>query len=142
MTSARTIQSSKPHGVLHTLAAAMLAGLVSACAVSPETQAKIDEYNASIPSCDTTLECETMWTAARIWAMDNADFPIYTESETRIRATSTLTTTSGIGVVVNREGSPANYRFLVDVECFTAYGCPNVWDAKLDFNRTLNSLAN
>jgi hypothetical protein len=114
-------------------------GLLTACAVSPETQALMDEYDRTIPSCSTSLECQTKWAAARSWAIANADFPIYTESDTRIRATSTLTTTSGIGVVVHREGSGNNYRFLVDVECFNAYGCPNIWQAKVDFNRTLNA---
>lgn len=116
--------------------------MVTACAVSPETQAKIDEYNRTIPACSSNLDCQTKWAAARAWALEHSDFPIYNESETRIRATSTLTTTSGVGVVVNREGSANNYRFLVEVECFTVYGCPDVWDSKLDFNRTLNALGN
>jgi hypothetical protein len=117
-----------------------IGSLLTACAVSPETQALMDEYERSIPACSSSLECQTKWAAARSWAIENADFPIYTESETRIRATSTLTTTSGIGVVVYREGSGNNYRFLVDVECFNAYGCPNIWQAKVDFNRTLNAI--
>lgn len=126
--------------LIQLLIATGLTALITGCAVSPETRAMIDEYNRTIPSCDSSLDCQTKWAAARSWALDNADFPIYTESETRIRATSTLTTTSGVGVVVYREGSANNYRFLVDVECFNAYGCPNVWEAKLDFNRTLNAI--
>lgn len=118
--------------------AAMLGALLSACAVSPETQALIDEYNSTIPSCNSQLDCETKWANARVWVMNNSDFPIYTESATRIRATSTLTTSSGVGVVVTREGSANQYRFLVDVECFNAYGCSDVWQTKLDFNSALN----
>lgn len=126
--------------LIQSVIAFSIASLLAACAVSPETQAMIDEFNRTIPSCSSSLECQTKWTAARSWALENADFPIYTESDTRIRATSTLTTTSGVGVVVTREGSGNNYRFLVDVECFNAYGCPDVWQAKLDFNRTLNAI--
>ena len=122
------------------VASLAVGALLTACAISPETQALMDEYERSIPTCSNSLECQSKWAAARSWAIENADFPIYTESETRIRATSTLTTTSGIGVVVHREGSGNNYRFLVDVECFNAYGCPNIWEAKVDFNRSLNAI--
>lgn len=120
------------------LAIAALSGLMTACAVSPETQALIDEYERTIPSCSSQIDCETKWANARNWVMQNSDFPIYTESATRIRATSTLTTSAGVGVVVTREGSGNQYRFLVDVECLNAFGCPNIWETKLDFNRTLN----
>lgn len=111
---------------------------LSACGVTPETQARIDEYNRTIPTCSTSIDCQTKWARARTWALENSDYPIYSESETRIRATSTLTTTSGVGVVVTREGSGNQWRFLVDVECFNAGGCPNLWDARLDFNRAVN----
>ena len=120
------------------LSVAVLASLMTACAVSPETQALIDQYESTIPSCTTQIDCETKWANARNWVRANSDFPIYTESATRIRATSTLTTSAGVGVVVTREGSGNQYRFLVDVECFNAFGCPNVWQTKLDFNRALN----
>lgn len=115
-----------------------LATLLSACAVSPETQALIDEYERTIPSCNSQADCDSKWAAARSWALENADFPIYSESATRIRATSTLTTNSGVGVVVRREGGPNQYQFYVDVECFTVYGCPGIWETKIDFNRRLN----
>lgn len=121
-------------GIIFLLAALLL----SACSVSPETQAKIDQYNRTIPSCDTAMDCQTKWARARTWALENSDYPIYTESETRIRATSTLTTTSGVGVVISREGSDNKWQILVDVQCFSAGGCGDVWDAKLDFNRTVN----
>ena len=84
-------------------ALALLLVLPGACAVSPETQAKIDEFNSSIPQCSSELECQTMWATARRWTLEHSDFPIYTESESRIRATSTLTTSAGTGIVVYRE---------------------------------------
>ncbi len=120
------------------LGAVAVSSLLSACAVSPETQALMDEYQSTIPSCTTQLDCETKWAQAKVWVMQNSDFPIYSESDTRIRATSPLTTSSGVGVVVTREGSGNAYQFLVDVECLNAFGCPDVWQTKLDFNRALN----
>jgi len=120
------------------LAGAVFASLLTACAVSPETQAMIDEYERTIPSCSSQLDCETKWATARTWALQNSDFPIYTESATRIRASSNQNTASGVGIVITREGNGSNDRFLVDVECFIAYGCSEIWESKLDFNRTLN----
>ncbi len=120
------------------IAALFIGSLLSACAVSPETQALIDEYERTIPSCNNQLDCETKWAHARAWVLQNSDFPIYTESDTRIRATSTFTTSSGVGIVVIREGSNNQFRFLVDVECFNAFGCPDIWETRVDFNRVLN----
>ena len=130
----------KRPGMLALTVIGTLAGLLSACAVSPETQALMDEYESTTPTCSSQRDCDAKWSAARSWAIENADFPIYSESATRIRATSTLTTNSGVGVVVTREGSANQYRFYVEVECFTAYGCPGLWESKVDFNRTLNGV--
>ena len=124
------------------IAGALLVVSLGSCAVSPETQAKIDEYNRTIPSCSSTLECQTMWATARTWTLRNSDFPIYSESENRIRATSTLTTSAGTGVVVHRESQNGGYRFTVEIECFTAFGCPEEWDLKLDFNRVVAAAGN
>lgn len=111
---------------------------LAACGISAETQARIDEYHRTIPSCSSRAECQTKWARARDWAVQNSDYPIYSESETRIRASSTMTTTSGTGIVVTREGSDNQWRFFVAVECFSAGGCGDVWETRLDFNRVVN----
>ncbi len=72
------------------------------------------------------------------WAIENSDFPILTESEDRIMATSTLRGTSGVGVTVNRRAIAGRHQLVVDLECFSAYGCPDLWDLKLDFNQVVN----
>ena len=118
--------------------AVFLTLLVTACAVSPETQAKIEAYNNSIPICSATADCAAKWQAARRWALENSDFPILTESDDRIMASSTLMSMRGVGVVVTREtAAGGDYQLLVDIECFSAYGCPDAWDLKLDFNQTV-----
>lgn len=116
--------------------------LIPACAVSPEMQAQMDAYEASIPTCSDQISCETKWLTARRWAMQNADFPIFSESEDRIRATSTLASNSGVGVVVHREPANGGYAFLVDVECFSAYNCPDIWALKLEFNEVVAAAGN
>jgi len=121
-----------------TLVGLALLGLIAGCAVAPETQAKINQYNATIPSCSDPGDCERKWAEARRWTLQNSDFPLFTESETRIHASSTLSTSAGVGIIVHREVYGDGYEFLVEVECFTVYGCPDTWDRKLDFNQTLN----
>lgn len=117
----------------------LAAGFLSACGVSAEMQAKIDEFDRTIPSCSSDADCNSKWTAARNWVEANSDFPIRGTMEDRINATSNIRSQSGVGVVVNRVASGSGYQLLVDAECFSAYGCPNIMDLQLDFNRTINA---
>lgn len=112
--------------------------LVSSCAISAEIQAKMDEYDRTIPTCSSESDCQTKWLAARAWVVANSDFAIRADSEQRIMATSNIISMSGLGVVVDRVAANGRYQITVAVECFSAYGCPNIWDTKLDFNRTVN----
>jgi len=130
------IAAAQSHAAILGLVSVAL--LLGACGVSPATQAKTDRYNRTIPSCSSAASCQAQWSRARSWVLQTSDYPIYNESETRIRATSTLSTTSGVGVVVTREGSSNQWRILVDIQCFSAGGCGDVWDTKLDFNRAVN----
>lgn len=121
----------------------MLSGLVtglllSSCAVSPEIQAKIEEFDRTIPNCTNASDCNAKWSAARDWVEENSSFVIQGDSETRIFASSTLTTQSGMGVIVYRESAGSVSSIVVDIECFSAYGCPTLWDKKIEFNQTIN----
>ena len=121
--------------VLSTLAAFLLVS----CAVSPETQAKMDEYARTIPSCSTDAECDSKWAAARTWTLQNSDFNIRGESDTRIYASSNIASQSGIGVIVTKVpiGS-GGFQLVANLKCFSAYSCPELWGMKVDFNNTIN----
>lgn len=123
--------------VIRTMLLVTMALVSTGCAVSPEMQALMDEYERTVPVCASEQDCQAKWLAARAWAIENSDFPILTESELRIMASSTLTSMRGVGVVVTRNGILAGASIRVEVECFSAYGCPNVWEMQIDFNRTL-----
>lgn len=110
---------------------------LGACAASPELLAKMEEYDQTVPVCESSQDCEAKWQTAREWALEHSDFPVLTEGDLRIMASSTLIGMSGIGVVVNRDGTGSGSRILVDVECFSAYGCPDIWDLKLQFNQAV-----
>ncbi len=120
--------------------AALCTALLASCAASPETQAKMDEFVRTIPSCTTDADCDRKWAAARQWTQANSDFGIRSESGTRIYASSNLISQSGVGVVVTKVTSGSNRsQIIADLECFSAYSCPEILDMKLDFNRTVNA---
>ncbi len=112
---------------------------VVSCAISPQTQAKMDEYARTIPVCSSDAACDRMWAAARTWTEQNSEFDIRSTSDTRINATSNLISQAGIGVVVNKVATGASsFQIVADLECFSAYACPDIWDLKIDFNNTVN----
>ena len=124
--------------VMATLGAALLAS----CAVSPQTQAKVEEYARTIPMCSSDAECDREWALARQWTVENSAFAIRGESDTRINANSNIISQSGVGVLVNKIANGSNgSQIIVEVECFSAYGCPDLWDMQIDFNRTVNGNA-
>jgi hypothetical protein len=113
---------------------------ISACAVSAATQALMDEYERTIPSCASDQDCQPKWTAARAWVVQNSDFAIRGESDTRIMATSNIISQSGMGVTVNKITADAGgYQITVTVECFSAYGCPNLRESMVEFNQAVNT---
>ncbi len=118
------------------LAALWLAG----CGVSEEYRARLTEYERTIPVCASVDECAAKWSAARDWVVANADFTLRTDTEDRIDTLNSDGTRSGTAVQVDRvAGENGEFRILVDVECFAAYGCPSEIDMRLDFNRTINA---
>lgn len=113
--------------------------ILLSCAVNPETQAKMDEFARTIPSCSNDADCASKWAIARQWTVENSDFNIRGESDTRIFASSNIISQTGIGVVINKVSSGSNrYQIVADLECFSAYSCPELWDLKVDFNHTVN----
>lgn len=114
--------------------------LLASCAVSPEIQAKMDEYANTIPTCASNSDCQPQWGLARAWVAANTSFGIRSASNTRIVSTTNITSDSGIGIIVERvpTGNGTD-QIIVDLECLIAYGCPQLWDMKLDFNRTVNA---
>ena len=61
---------------------------LAACAVSPEIQARMDEYNRTIPVCSSDSDCRSKWSVARAWVVENSDFGIRAEGDDRIMATA------------------------------------------------------
>ena len=114
---------------------------LAACGASEEYQARLAEFERTIPVCASADECEAKWSAARDWVVANADFTLRTDNETRIDTLNADSTRSGTAVQVDRvEGRNGEFRIVVDVECFAAYGCPSELDMRLDFNRTINAV--
>ncbi len=99
----------------------------------------MDEFARTIPTCTSDTDCDRKWALARTWTLQNSDFNIRGESDTRINANSNIISQSGIGVIVNKVAGESNdFQIVVDLECFSAYTCPDIWDLKVGFNQTVN----
>ena len=88
--------------------AAVAVLVLASCAVSPEIQAKMDEYARTIPTCSSDADCARKWDVARTWTMQNSDFTIRGASDTRINASSNIISQAGIGVVVTKVATGSN----------------------------------
>lgn len=100
----------------------------------------MDEYARTIPTCPSAAECQSKWNMARTWVETHGNFGIRSASDERIVSTTNIASDSGIGIIVRRV-PVANGQFQIDVdmECLIAYGCPQLWDMMVDFNRTVNA---
>ena len=128
------------NGLLKSICLSLCGAFLAACAVSPETQAKMDEYASTIPVCSSAPACQSKWQAARAWVDTNNSFGIRSATDERIVSTTNITSDSGIGITVSREpAANGQFRIVADMECFIAYGCPQLWDMMVDFNRTVNA---
>lgn len=136
------LKSNNPLSFFTSKAALALAvfPLLLACAVSPATQAKMDEFERTIPSCADVEQCQAKWRMATAWVEANSDFGIRSASDTRIVSTTNIASDSGIGIVVERiPVADGGFQIKVEMECLSGYGCPQLWDNMLDFNNTVNS---
>lgn len=126
--------------LIQTAGLALFGALLAACAVSPETQAKMDEYARTIPVCSSAEACQPKWNAARAWVDANNSFGIRSATDERIVSTTNITSDSGIGMTITREPiANGQFQIVADMDCFIAYGCPRLWDLMIDFNRSVNA---
>ena len=112
----------------------------ASCAITPEIQAKMDEYARTIPTCANAAACQAKWNMALAWVEANSDFGIRSASADRILATTNTNSDSGIGITVHRVAAAnGGFQITVDMDCLSGYGCPTLWDKMVDFNRSVNT---
>ncbi len=114
---------------------------LTSCGTSADYEARLAEFNRTIPTCSNSNECSAKWQAARQWVIENSDFQLRSDSEDRIDTLNSDSTRAGTSIQVDRVArGNGSYSIVVDVECFAAYGCPNELDKRLEFNRLLNDI--
>lgn len=116
---------------------------LAGCAVSPEQQARINQFQATIPQCRNEEVCKQMWEAAQVWVVRNSGFRVQVATDAIIETFSSVGNTTALAARVVKEplGS-GSYRIVVSVWCDNIFGCsPNSWSAAQDFNNTLNRLS-
>lgn len=130
----------RKHNLVRSASMTICSIVLTACAVSPETQAKMDEYARTIPTCASTAACQSKWNMARAWVEANGDFGVRSATDERIVSTTNISSDSGIGITVKREpAANGEFHITIDMQCLVAYGCPQIWDMMIDFNRTVNT---
>jgi len=114
--------------------------LLSACGISAETQALINEYNRTVPVCEGDADCTVKWEAARNWVVNTPSYPIRVSNQNRIETYDADSTRAGTEIKVTREPQGGDrYRIVVDINCFAIDGCPPHWETKIDFNRVVGN---
>lgn len=113
--------------------------LLSACASSPERQAKLAELQRTIPTCVGAEDCNAKWEAAQLWVVKNAGWKIQNQSNVLIETYNAINGSTSIAVRVTKEPmGGGKYKFLVKVWCDNVFGChPDSLDAALRFNREI-----
>lgn len=114
---------------------------LAGCANSYEQQAKVAQFNATIPQCETENQCRVMWEMAQIWVNNNSGYKIQMFTDSVIETFNSNNT--DLAVTVNKIpiGS-GRYEFRVKTWCGNFLGCfPNSWDAAIDFNRSVSSVS-
>lgn len=128
------------HQPVHLTGALALAALLAGCSIPAATQALIDEYNSTIPTCSAGPDCQAKWQAARIWVTGTASYGIRVANEDRIETYDADSTRAGTAMQVIREPLGGDrYRILVNIDCFAISGCLPYWETKIEFNRLIGS---
>ena len=116
---------------------------LSACGVSEETQALIDEYNRTIPTCEGEVDCAVKWATAREWVLNTPSYRIRTDNEERIDTFRGDMQRAGTALQVVREPLGGDrYRILVEIDCYATRGCLPEWETKIEFNRIIGNSDN
>lgn len=106
-----------------------------------EQQAKLSQYKATIPRCNTEEACEIMWAASRRWVLSSAAMKIQTHTDDFIETYNPIGGSAELAARVSKEPEGRGaYRFVVEAWCGNMFGCvPNNIDAMLSFNRMVSN---
>jgi|GEM_PF-6485604 len=114
--------------------------LLSGCkSVSPQQQAAIDE---SIPVCNSESDCETKWTAAGSWVLNNTKSTLQIYSDNLIETDPPAKHSASLAARITKKPLrlAGLYQISATVWCDSFLGCePKIADALLDFNSYVNS---
>jgi hypothetical protein len=118
--------------------------ILAGCATAPDPiiEARRDEIRRTIPTCSTEKQCNVKWEAAQLWVVKNAGYKIQTATSVLIETYNASNSRVELAAQVTKEPlGGGRYRFNLRVRCDNIFRCyPNVLDAMLDFNRTINGI--
>lgn len=111
---------------------------LSGCAVTPkkEQQAKMAQFQRTIPTCSNEKDCKAKWDAAQLWIVHNAGYKLQTVTDVLLETYNPGEYDTDLAVRVTKEPQGDGvYKIIVKAWCNNIFGCtPNALDAELDFN--------
>lgn len=115
--------------------------VISGCAGKVDKQAMMTEYKRTMPSCHSERECEVKWSMAREWVQRNTTWRIRVMTSDYMETFAGPPSPSLTFRVVKAPVPEGGYKFGIDAQCNSIFiPChPTVYEAALDFNRTLNT---
>jgi len=123
--------------------AALVSVLLSGCtASSPARQAKQEQFQRTVPTCEGQADCNAKWEAAQLWVVHNAGYKIQTATSVLIETYNPGQYGAELAARVTKEpiGS-GRYMLVVQTWCNNIFGCvTNPLDAALDFNAKVASV--
>ncbi len=117
--------------------------LSNGCVTSPERQVLRSEFESTTPMCESTEECEQMWSAARRWLLSHSGWKLEHITDDFLETYNPTQYSPELAVRVEKiPQSNSRYQIVVTTWCANLLGCvPDKLEAAVDFNRTLNAIS-
>lgn len=123
-------------------AAAFAAMTLTGCATTNAAhQARVAQFQSTIPTCTGEEDCRAKWEAAQVWVAQHSDLKIQT-------ATNVLIETYGGGQydptlsmrVLKEPQGGGSYRIVFSGGCNNMFGCvPDKWETGAAFNQAVSA---
>jgi len=123
--------------------AAMAISLLSGCAAPSDVPTKRALIAQTTPVCVGQADCDAKWKAAEHWVVNYAGLPVHVATDTLIDTYIGNTQDPRLLVRVTKVPLGGDrFQILVFTSCNYPYGCiPDRWNATLNFNRTIDAVA-
>lgn len=120
--------------------------LCSACVTAEELAAadaakaaRLAEFEQTVPTCGSEIECKAKWEAAQLWIAKNAGYKIQIATDVLIETYNSIDYSTSLAARAMKEPlGDGRYAIRIRLGCANWFSCyPDPVDASLDFNRAV-----